>query len=77
MSIPPRGRTGEFTYFVTSSTWEKKNLLQSDRSAQLFIAVLYHYREQRKYFLHDFVVMPNHFHLIITPTRSAWSAHFS
>jgi putative transposase len=35
--------------------------------AELFINVLYHYREQRKYLLHEFVVMPNHFHLLLTP----------
>jgi putative transposase len=35
--------------------------------AQLFVDVLYHYRAQKKYFVHEFVVMPNHFHLLITP----------
>jgi putative transposase len=44
----------------------KRNLLQSHRSAGLFVAVLYHYRSQNKYLLHDFVVMPDHFHLLIT-----------
>jgi putative transposase len=29
--------------------------------------VLYAYRAEEKYFLHEFVVMPNHFHLLITP----------
>jgi putative transposase len=32
----------------------------------LFIDVLYHYRDQRKYLLHDFVVMTDHFHVLIT-----------
>lgn len=32
------------TFFVTSSIAGKRNLLQSDRSAQLFIRVLYEYR---------------------------------
>jgi len=36
--------------------------------AGLFIEVLLHYREQQKYLLHEFVLMPNHFHLLITPT---------
>ncbi len=44
----------------------KRNLLQSHRSAQLFIDVLYHYRSQGKYRLHAFVVMPDHFHVLIT-----------
>jgi putative transposase len=46
-------------------------MLQSDRSAQLLIDVLYHYRGQGKYLLHEFVVMPNHFHLLITPEGEA------
>ena len=33
----------------------------------LFLNVLFHYREQQKYLLHDFVLMPDHFHLLITP----------
>jgi putative transposase len=57
---------GERTFFVTSSTWGKCGLLQSARAVGLFIEVLYHYREQRKYFFHEFVVMPDHFHLLIT-----------
>jgi REP-associated tyrosine transposase len=41
-------------------------LLQSDRSARLFVKVLYEYRSQGKYRLHEFVVMPDHFHLLLT-----------
>jgi REP-associated tyrosine transposase len=54
------------TFFVTSSIAGKRNLLQSHRSAQLFVDVLYHYRAQHKYLLHAFVVMPDHFHVLIT-----------
>ena len=57
------------TFFVTSSTAEKRNLLQSHRSAKLFVEVLYHYRRERKYLLHDFVVMPDHVHILITINR--------
>ena len=35
--------------------------------AQLFIEVLLHYRRQGKYLLHEFVLMPDHFHVLITP----------
>jgi len=67
MTIPHRGRTSDATYFVTANTWEKKSLLQTERSAGLFIEVLYHYRGLGNYLVHEFVVMPNHFHLLITP----------
>ncbi len=72
MSTPPRRAnsaniiSSARTFFVTSSTWEKRNLLQSDRSAGLFIKVLYEYRSQGKFRLHEFVVMPDHFHILLT-----------
>jgi hypothetical protein len=65
MSIPIRNAdqsqviASERTFFVTSSTWAKRGLLQSTRAAGLFIDVLYHYRSQRKYLLHEFVIMPD------------------
>jgi putative transposase len=54
------------TFFVTSSTCDKRNLLQSDRAAGLFVKVLYEYRAQGKFRLHEFVVMPDHFHVLLT-----------
>ncbi len=67
MTIPYRGTTGDGTYFVTASTCEKQYLLQSERMAKLFVDVLFHYQNQGKYRLHEFVVMPNHFHVLLTP----------
>jgi hypothetical protein len=48
MTIPYRGHTSESTYFVTSSTYCKQHLLQSERTALLFVDVLYHYRAENK-----------------------------
>jgi putative transposase len=72
MAIPSRNSTpanvfaGNRMFFVTSSISEKRNLLQSDRAAALFVQVLYEYRAQGKFRLHEFVVMPDHFHVLIT-----------
>jgi putative transposase len=41
-------------------------LLQSDRNAMLFINVLRSYVAGKKFKVHDFVVMPDHVHLLIT-----------
>jgi len=68
MAAPHRGNTGFSTYFITANTFQKHSLFQSDRMARLFLDVLSHYRSQEKYLLHEFVVMPDHFHLLITPT---------
>ena len=54
------------TFFVTSSIAQKRSLLQSERSAQLFEQVLYEYRRQGKFQLHEFVIMPDHFHILLT-----------
>jgi putative transposase len=67
MTIPFKGSTGIGTYFVTASSFGKQSLLQSKRMAELFIDVLLHYQKQEKYLLHEYVVMPDHFHLLVTP----------
>jgi putative transposase len=46
----------------------RRNLFQVEKIARLFIENMFGYREQKKYLLHEFVVMPDHFHLILSPT---------
>jgi len=65
-----RGNTGYSCYFITASTFQKQNILQSDRMAGPFVDILLHYRESRKYLLHEFVEMQDHFHLLVTPQES-------
>ncbi len=57
---------GPRTFFVTSKTVGGGALLQTERMANLFIDVLRTYVTAKKFRLHDFVVMPNHFHLQFT-----------
>jgi putative transposase len=45
-------------------------LLQSERNAKLLIDVLRAYVAARKFKVHDFVVMPEHIHLLITVDSS-------
>ena len=68
MAAPRRGNTGSSCYFITGSTFQKRNILQSERMAGLFVDALLHCRQ--KYLLHEFVVMPEHCHLLITPQES-------
>jgi len=60
---------GGHTYFVTSQTYERRLFFGNERWAKLMLEVLYHYRE-RGYHLHEFVIMKDHFHLLITPKTS-------
>ncbi len=63
---PRNIRQSSRTFFVTSRTSGGRALLQSERMASLFIAVLRCYASAGRFEIHDFVVMPNHFHLLIT-----------
>ena len=54
------------TFFATTKTIMGLRLLQSERNATLFIDVLRSHVSTRKFQLHDFVVMPDHVHLLLT-----------
>ena len=56
------------TFFVTSVTIDRHAIFKSDRMADLMVRVLKDYREQGKFLLHEFVIMPDHFHLLLTPS---------
>jgi putative transposase len=54
---------------ITSSTWGRRSLFQNERWAQLLVDTLYHYRGSA-YLLHEFVIMPDHIHVLLTPKIS-------
>jgi putative transposase len=70
MAAPPRGNTGYSVYFITTSTFQRTPLFRKEPMARLFVDVLFHYRDHKNYLLHEFVLMPDHFHLLISPTLS-------
>ena len=55
------------TYFVTSDTWERRALFRTETWARVFFQVLLSHRGEA-YSLHELVLMPDHFHLLITPS---------
>ncbi len=57
------------TFFVTSVTWGRRAVLQSERMAALLMDCLTDNRQKGRFQLHEFVVMPNHFHLLVTPAE--------
>jgi REP-associated tyrosine transposase len=57
------------TYFVTSQTWQRRPLFQNPLGAELLLETLNSYRG-RAYLLHEYVLMPEHFHVLITPSVS-------
>jgi putative transposase len=52
---------------VTAVTAQRRRLFQVTANAALFQETLFDYREQGRFLLHAFVVMPDHFRALITP----------
>jgi len=72
MAKPARNASSEAilsssrVFFATTKTSMARRILQSDRNALLLIAVLRSNVAAGKFQLHDFVIMPDHLHLLMT-----------
>jgi putative transposase len=55
------------TYFVTAVTAQRRSLFQVTATAELLQRTILDYRSQGRFLLHAFVIMPDHFHALITP----------
>ena len=55
------------TFSVTATTWGRRSIFRAEPMAKLFLDTLERYRAQHKFQLHEFVLMPDHFHLLLTP----------
>lgn len=67
MARPKRGPISIGTFFITANTWGRRALFLTESLGRLFLDVLYHDRNKARYKLHEFTLMPEHFHLIVTP----------
>lgn len=54
------------TYFVTASTYMKQALFQRQASADLLVDTIFKYRGAGEFLVHEFAVMPNHIHLLLS-----------
>jgi putative transposase len=57
------------TFFLTTRTSISRRVFQSERNALLLVDVLRSCVAAREYQVHDFVIMPDHVHLLITVDR--------
>jgi putative transposase len=55
------------TYLVTAVTAERRSLFQVTATTELLKQTILDYRSQGKFLLHAYVIMPDHFHALITP----------
>ena len=66
-NAPPEAvLSGERVFFATTRTSEARRILQPERNAVLLIDVLRSNVAAEKFQLHDFVIMPDHLHLLMT-----------
>lgn len=55
--------------FVTAETWQRRKLFEKEIPARILIETMRDCRQRGFYHLHDFAVMPDHFHAILTPNE--------
>jgi|ERR1035437_877305 putative transposase len=58
------------TYAFTAVSHERRRIFQRTANAELLIAAIFLYRDQSRFRLHGFVVMPDHIHVLLTPEES-------
>jgi putative transposase len=65
-ACPEKVLSNTRVFFVTTTTSMARRLLQSERNAMLLIDVLRANVATGRFQLHDFVIMPDHLHLLMT-----------
>lgn len=57
------------TYAVTTVTYQRRALFMRTANADLLLDTCFHYRDQGRYLLHGFAIMPEHIHVLLTPSE--------
>jgi putative transposase len=70
MATPKRHANIPGIYLVTSRTWQSRALFKVSPPCEIFIESLLKYRDEGRYQLHAFVLMPDHFHILLTPSET-------
>ncbi len=70
MSSPDHRTAPSSSYFVTTRCAQGRNIFQIPEIARVLVATMLHYRDTAAYQLHEFVVMPNHLHVLLTPRHT-------
>jgi len=65
----------ERTFFATSVTWQRRSIFRSERAARLFLDTLFSYRDRGIFQLYEFVLMPDHVHLLLAPKPTVALEH--
>jgi putative transposase len=71
MATPKHRTRPGATYFITTNTWQRRELFRREPVASIVEERLFHYRDLGNFRVHRHVVMPDHLHVILTPGNSA------
>jgi putative transposase len=63
------------TYTLRIATYLKIDHFVRAENAKLMVRVLFEYRDQGNYQLHGFAVMPEHLHVLLTPSQNLTLEH--
>lgn len=58
------------TYALTAICFQRLRVFQRTVNAELMVTPVLSYRDEGRFLLHGFVVMPDHVHLLATPSES-------
>jgi putative transposase len=58
------------SYFVTTKAFQNRALFRVTEIAETLFHTLEHYRDRGEYLLHEYVLMPDHLHVMITPSST-------
>src|ERR1700735_1847340 len=58
-------------YFITTDTWQRREIFRNPDPARIVVEQITECHERKFYGLHAFVLMPNHLHMLITPGEEA------
>lgn len=67
MTTPAHRTAPGSSYFVTTKCWQGRSVFQVAEVAEVLLSSIFHYRDSGTYLLHEFVIMPDHLHLMLTP----------
>jgi putative transposase len=70
MTTPKHRSAPGTSYFLTTKCWQGRSVFQVPENAEILIKTFSRYRERRAFLLHEFVVMPDHLHLLLTPSTT-------
>src|SRR5690242_14870238 len=71
MPNPPRYYGENDLHYLTSSTYRRTQVFNSERFKREFVAALVDLRAELRFRLLGYVLMPEHFHMLIWPSEAA------